>query len=142
MLIRKLGSDDFVDALRLYQILTRDPVPVSDSSAAFDAVLSHSGTYIFGMEAESRIIAMTTLHLLPNMTSGGRPYALIENVITDPDYRGQGIGRLVLEACIGRAKLANAYKIMSLTGEGRGARGFYEKLGFSGDEKHGLVLRF
>ena len=142
MLIRELESDDFVDALRLYQILTRDPVPVSDSSAAFNAVLGHSGTYIFGMEAESRIIAMTTLHLLPNMTSGGRPYALIENVITDPDYRGQGIGRLVLEACIGRAKLANAYKIMLLTGEGRGARGFYEKLGFLGDEKHGLVLRF
>ncbi|MEH6831615.1 MAG: GNAT family N-acetyltransferase [Sulfitobacter sp.] len=140
--IRELHSDDFSAALRLYQILTRDPVPVSESHEAFNTVLHHPGTSIFGMEQDGTIVAMTTLHLLPNMTSGGRPYALIENVVTDPEHRGQGIGRAVLQACIDCAKSANAYKIMLLTGEARGARGFYEKLGFSGHEKHGLVLRF
>ncbi len=142
MIIRPLHSGDFSAALRLYRILTRDPVPVSDSSAAFDAVLNHSGTTILGMEHEGAIIAMTTLHLLPNMTSGGRPYALVENVVTDPEHRGQGVGRQVLQACIDRAKSENAYKVMLLTGEARGVRGFYEKLGFSGHQKHGLVLRF
>ena len=142
MPIRNLHIGDFAAALKLYQILTRDPVPVSDSRDAFAAVLNHPGTSILGMDHGGSIIAMTTLHLLPNMTSGGRPYALIENVVTDPEYRGQGIGRKVLEACIERAKAANGYKIMLLTGEARGVRGFYEKLGFSGHEKHGMILRF
>lgn len=139
---RELHSGDFSAATRLYRILTRDPVPVSDSREAFAAVINHLGTSILGVEEEGSIIAMTTLHLLPIMTSGGRPYATIENVVTDPEYRGHGYGRQVLQACMDRAKSANAYKIMLLTGEARGALGFYEKLGFSAREKHGMVHRF
>jgi GNAT superfamily N-acetyltransferase len=142
MLIRDLHSDDFEQALRLYQILTRDPVPVSTSRDAFDAILSHPGTCVIGMVHSDQIIAMITLHLLPNMTSGGRPYALIENVVCDTSFQKQGIGRAIMQAGIDRAKDAGAYKIMLMTGTGRGALGFYEKLGFSGHEKHGLVIRF
>ena len=142
MIIRDLDSRDFKDALRLYQILTRDPVPVTEDAKAFNLVLSHAGTCIIGAQVRNQIIAMITLHVLPNMTSGGRPYALIENVVCDPDHRGLGIGRSVLQAGINRARGAGSFKIMLMTGQARGARGFYEKLGFSGHEKHGLVLRF
>jgi GNAT superfamily N-acetyltransferase len=142
MIIRNLHSGYFEDALQLYQVLTRDPVPVTDDPAAFDVVLSHKGTQIVGAEHRGRIIAMITLHVLPNMTSGGRPYALIENVVCDPEHRGQGIGRAVLQAGIDRARDAGCYKIMLMTGEARGVRGFYESVGFSGHEKHGLILRF
>lgn len=142
MIVRDLTHDDFGDALRLYQILTRDPVPVSTSQADFNKVLEHAGTCIVGAEIASQIIAMVTLHLLPNMTSGGRPYALIENVVCDPDFRNQSIGRRVMQAAIDRAQASGSYKVMLLTGEARGALGFYEKLGFSGQEKHGLIIRF
>jgi hypothetical protein len=36
---------------------------------------------------------------------------------------------------------AGAYKIMLLTGKSLGAKGFYEKLGFSDDRKHGMMIR-
>lgn len=139
---RNLHCGDFKDALRLYQALTRDPVPVSTSIDAFDAILGHSGTSIIGAQIDGQVIAMVTLHLLPNMTSGGRPYSLIENVVCDPAFRGNGIGRAVLQTAIDRARDADSYKIMLMTGTARGALGFYEKLGFSNHEKHGLVLRF
>ncbi|UWR26224.1 GNAT family N-acetyltransferase [Sulfitobacter sp. S223] len=142
MPVRILDRDDFDDALRLYRVLTRDPVPVSDNRAAFDAILQHSGTCIIGMEQDGQIIAMVTLHLIPNMTSGGRPYALIENVVTDTAHRGRGIGRAVMQNALDRARTEGAYKVMLLTGDARGAVGFYEKMGFSGHEKHGLVVRF
>lgn len=141
MILRDLTHDDFEQALRLYQILTRDPVPVSTSADTFDAVLNHAGTTIIGMQNSGQIIAMITLHILPNMTSGGRPYCLIENVVCDPAFQGKGIGRAVLQAGIDRARAAGSYKIMLMTGTARGALGFYEKLGFSGHEKHGLVIR-
>lgn len=140
--IRDLHSGDYEDALYLYQVLTRDPVPVSARREDFDAILNHPGTCVIGAEIEDTIVAMVTLHMLPNMTSGGRPYALIENVVCAPDHRGKGVGRAALQAGIDRARDTGGYKIMLMTGEARGALGFYEKLGFSGQEKHGLVLRF
>lgn len=142
MAVRPLTPDDFAAALRLYRILTRDPVPVSADPAAFDAVLRHPGTTVFGMECAGQIVSMLTLHLLPNMTSGGRPYGLVENVVTDPDHRGTGMGRAVMTACVDHACTQDAYKLMLMTGTARDALGFYEKVGFSGHEKHGLVLRF
>lgn len=39
-------------------------------------------------------------------------------------------------------KTAGAYKLMLLTGDARGAVGFYEKVGFTGHEKNGLIYRF
>ncbi len=141
-MVRPLAQSDFEGALRLYQTLTRDPVSVSTSIEAFLAVLNHAGTSIMGAKVNGLLVGMATLHLLPNMTSGGRPYGLIENVVTDTDYRGKGIGRTVLQACVEHAKFEGAYKLMLLTGEGRGAVGFYEKLGFTGYEKHGLIYRF
>lgn len=142
MIARPLTLDDFDDALLLYQILTRDPVPVTTDPAAFDAIVAHAGTTVFGMEHMGKIISMLTLHLLPNMTSGGRPYGLIENVVTDPDHRGSGMGRSVMEAAFDHARKQDAYKLMLMTGTARGALGFYEKMGFSGQEKYGLVMRF
>ena len=141
MAVRPLTRDDFGDALRLYQVLTRDPVPVTTDPAAFDAVVDHAGTTIFGMEHSGKIVSMLTLHLLPNMTSGGRPYGVIENVVTDPDHRNSGMGRSVMHAALDHARRQDAYKLMLMTGTARGALGFYEKMGFSGREKHGLVLR-
>ena len=49
--------------------------------------------------------------------------------------------RGVMNALIEAAWAADAYKIMLLTGRRAEARGFYEKLGFDGNEKHGMILR-
>lgn len=140
--VRPLTIDDFDAALHLYRVLTRDPVPVSDRREAFAAILDHPGTTVFGADDGVVIRGMTTLHLLPNMTSGGRPYGLIENVVTDSAWQAKGVGREVMQAVLDHARTAGAYKVMLMTGTKRGARGFYEKLGFSDLEKHGMVLRF
>ena len=75
------------------------------------------------------------------MTFSGRPYALIENVVTLNSHRGQGCSRAVMQEAAQRAWRAGAYKIMLLTGQDAGARGFYEKLGYTAEEKFGMTLR-
>lgn len=142
MPVRQLTPDDFDQALRLYRVLTRDPVPVSVNPQDFEALLSHPGTTVFGMDNGAEITSMITLHLLPNMTSGGRPYGVVENVVTDSVHRGKGMAKAVMQSVVEHAQRNNAYKIMLLTGTARDALGFYQKMGFSGHEKHGLVLRF
>jgi GNAT superfamily N-acetyltransferase len=141
--IRLAGSDDYPAIVALYRELVGE-IPVAEGEAGrahWRALLSHSSTSVLAAETDRRIVAMATLHILPNMTYGGRPYALIENVVTAKDHQGQGFGRQVMQAAIARAWDAGAHKIMLLTGKKRGARPFYEKLGFDPDEKFGMTLR-
>ena len=140
MIARAANHDDIPQLLPLYLELTRAS---SIGGAAHAAeVIDHPGTNIYVAEDGEEIRAMVTLHILPNVTWAGRPYALVENVVTQSNVHGQGYGRAALQAAIDAAQKADVYKIMLLTGQGRSARGFYEKLGFSADEKWGMTIRF
>ena len=87
------------------------------------------------------LLGMVTLHILPNMTYLGRPYGLIENVVTRAANRMGGIGRQLMTHAIDYAWSQDCYKIMLLTGKQAKASGFYRKLGFSQDEKFGMIMR-
>ena len=137
--VRVLTTGDHADVLDLLRELSGD-IPVAASHAEFAALLAHPGTSLIGAERAGRIVAMATLHILPNLTQSGRPYGLVENVVTGSTARKQGYGRAVMEAVIARADAAGCYKIMLLTGS-VAAVGFYERLGFDGCEKRGMVIR-
>ncbi|NNL18726.1 MAG: GNAT family N-acetyltransferase [Boseongicola sp.] len=137
--VRLLNGADTEDALSLYRALTKGPKDVDPQS--FAVVLNHDGTFVFGAELDGQIVSMVTLHILPNVTWGGRPYALIENVVTAQAHRGQGCARRVMQTVIEKAWAANCYKIMLLTSQARGAKGFYEAVGFNDDNKYGMIIR-
>lgn len=145
--VRALTAEDASGAIALYAQFSQD-IPVG-TPGDFARVLRHPGTRVFGAFDRgfgggfggAGLRGMCSLHILPNMTYGARPYGLIENVITDAAVRGQGAGRAVMEHAIQMAWAGGAYKIMLLTGRARGASGFYERLGFSADEKFGMILR-
>ena len=140
MIFRPATNTDIPQMLDLYWDLTRAP-SIGDAEDA-RRVLDHDGTHVFVVEDAGHVQAMVTLHLLPNVTWAARPYGLIENVVTRESARGRGFGRAALAASIAAARDANAYKLMLLTGQARDARGFYENLGFSADEKWGMTIRF
>ncbi len=137
--LRLLTRADVKPALALYSELTFGPPCTSDEAVI--SVLEHPGTEICGAFEDKTLVAMVTLHLLPNVTWDARPYGLIENVVTRGDKRKQGLGRAVMQFALDQAWSANAYKVMLLTGQKRGALGFYTSLGFSQEDKHGLVIR-
>lgn len=137
--LRVLRLEDFDAARGLYAALFEDNA-VGDRSA-FAQLIAHPGTQIIGAFSGETLAGMATLHVLPNMTYGGQPYAIIENVVTKADMRGRSIGQMVVQATIDAAWAAGCYKIMLQTGRARGASAFYEKLGFNADEKHAMILR-
>lgn len=104
-------------------------------------MLEQPGLTVFGVFVENRLVASCVLHILPNLTRGGAPYALIENVVTDKDERRQGHGRRVIGAATGAAFAAGCYKVMLLTGRtDPGVHRFYESCGFI-QSKTGFELR-
>ena len=125
--IRTARLDDFAGLHRLYTDLV-GTIEVPDGAEGKERlakVLDHPGTLIFIAEENGQPLSMATLHVLPNMTFGARPYALVENVVTLRSHQGQGLGRQVMQAVVQAAWDAGAYKIMLLTGQETGARGFY-----------------
>lgn len=137
--VRRLAQADAADALVLYNELTVGP-PALDAGV-FSSVLTHPGTTVFGAFLNNTLVSMLTLHLLPNVLWNGRPYALIENVVTLRVFQKRGLGRKVMQAAIDAAWAADAYKIMLMSGQKRGAQGFYEAVGFSSEDKFAMVLR-
>ena len=84
-----------------------------------------------------------TLLVVPNLTHGGRPYALVENVVTRPEYRRQGLGSAVLNAARDLAVREGCYKIMLLTGSKRQSTlDFYRRAGYRDDLKTGFCQTF
>lgn len=142
-MIRRLRPTDYARARILYEALPAgDTLPDVDTGLkAFTAILAYPGTQIIAAEQGGALVSMATLHMLPNITYSARLYAVVENVVTHPDYRGQGWARKVMEEIATTAWNSDVYKIMLQTDQSRGAKSFYEKLGYTAGEKHGMTLR-
>jgi GNAT superfamily N-acetyltransferase len=59
------------------------------------------------------------------------PYALLEDVFIEEEYRGRGLGSLIVREAIEKARELNCYKIIATSRfERENVHKFYEKLGF------------
>ncbi|TWD54376.1 ribosomal protein S18 acetylase RimI-like enzyme [Agrobacterium vitis] len=141
--IRSARADDLESILSLYQELNSDddllkPDLVREKYAA---ILNHPGLTIFLALDDEMPVATASLVVIPNLTRGGRPYALIENVVSAVSHRGQGFGKAVVCHAIEAAWQAGCYKAMLLTGRtDPSIHKFYEACGFV-QNKTGFQVR-
>lgn len=141
--IRAAEAGDLAELLDLYQHLTEgDERPSMDAAAASLARLrALAGSAVLIGRVDGRMLASCTLVVIPNFSRGGRPYALIENVVTHQMARGQGLGKAMLAAAVERAWKHDCYKVMLLTGsEQPSTLAFYHAAGFE-QSKTGFQVR-
>ena len=80
--------------------------------------------------------------VIPNLTRGQRPYALVENVITDEAHRGRGYATRLLDYARQLAVTENCYKIMLMTGSKRDSTlDFYRRAGYNSEDKTGFMQK-
>lgn len=136
--IREAVAGDLPGVLRLYaQLQPDDPVLEPDrAETLFAELLAAPQTTVLVAEIDGALVASCTLTMVPNLTRNGRPYGVIENVVTDEGHRLQGLGKAVLAHAVAIADRANAYKVMLATGSKRESTlVFYESAGFARDTK-------
>ena len=76
------------------------------------------------------IVGMASIVFLPRLNQKG-PELYIPELIVTKNYQNQGIGQLLIEACISLAKEQNCHKIRLESGlQRKDAHEFYKKLGF------------
>ena len=141
--IRAAQPSDLEGLLALYQHLNPSDEAISLDLAAsrLDGINRLPGSAVMLGLLGAVLVASCTLIVIPNLTHGGKPYALIENVVTDARYRGRGYGTRLLHAAVQAAWSADCYKVMLLTGSKQPSTlKFYESAGFE-QSKTGFQMR-
>ncbi len=145
MEIRELQGEDLDALLGLYAYLHEDDVPLPQREhieALWQEVVDNHCLSYLGAFEEGMLLSSCNLTIVPNLTRGCRPFALIENVVTVPDYRNRGYGKGVIREAIQRAKDAHCYKVMLYTSrKEESVHRFYMDLGFSSDTKTAYVMK-
>jgi ribosomal protein S18 acetylase RimI-like enzyme len=140
--VRPVVDDELAALVALYSHLHTDAAISMDLAIdRFREIERHPGMTILAGFVGKEMASSCALVIIPNLTRAGRPYALIENVVTHPDHRRMGYGRTVIRKAIEVAFQANCYKVMLLTGlRNPGNIEFYESCGFS-QSKTGFQIR-
>lgn len=141
--IKAVQAADLPALAALYQHLNPDDAIVSpeEAEAILERFAAYPGSVVMGGWDDGELVASCTLVVIPNLTRGGMPYALIENVVTAASHRKRGFGRALLERAISIAWEHGCYKTMLLTGSTEPATlAFYRGAGFE-QNKTGFQIR-
>jgi GNAT superfamily N-acetyltransferase len=142
---RLIRANELSSLLDLYKYLHSDesPLPAEELlNQVWDSFITDPKIQCVVGDAEGRLAASCTLVVIPNLTRGARPYGLIENVVTHPEYRNKGIGSSLLRYTLQLAWEKQCYKVMLLTGrQEEETLRFYEKAGFKRGVKTGFIAK-
>lgn len=139
MKIRDARPTDLDRLLELYTLLEAPygdapSVSATTNGAAedlFTRVLLDPNQQTLVAEVYDEVAGTLVLAILPNLAHGGAPYAMVENVVVDEEYRGEGVGKALMKEAMKRARAAGAYKLALCSNlERTEAHRFYEALGF------------
>ena len=143
--IETAGWADLPGLLALYQFLNPDDPLLSVDDGLqrhWQDILDNEALHYVVARVEGKLVSTCNLTVVPNLTRSARPYGLIENVVTHPDYRRRGMGIQVLQYALAIAWKQECYKVMLLTGSKQESTlRFYEQAGFKRGEKTGFVAR-
>lgn len=90
------------------------------------------------LEEEGKTIGWAYLYLIRNDLHK-EPYGFLENVFIEEQYRGRGLGSMLVSHVVEEAKKLGCYKIIGTSrNEKTDVHKFYERLGF---KNYGLEFR-
>lgn len=140
--IREMIGEDLLPLLELYTHLHEEGIPAMDDQleAMWAQILADPNHHILVGEEDGVLVSSCVLAVIPNLTRGPRPYALIENVVTRREYRGRGYASRILNHAREIAQEAGCYKIMLMTGSKEDATlEFYRRAGYNDRDKTAFI---
>lgn len=140
--IREVIKEDFDDLMKLYMQLHNNPMPEKtfEIMELWDRIINDKDYHIIVAEEDGKIISSCVCVIIPNLTHNQRPYAFVENVITDEAYRGKGLATKCLNYAKEIALKENCYKLMLLTGSKKDSTlNFYRQAGYNSEDKTAFI---
>lgn len=130
MIVRPATAWDLPAVVTLLGELHDPPTAINDSEV-WAAIQSQGGRTLLVAEDDTRVVGTADMIIVPNFTHDGRPWAMVENIVVQPERRRSGVARGLLEEVFVRAKAANCYKVQLMSNRQREeAQSFYNAFGF------------
>lgn len=143
--IRRDELDQLVEFYLLHLYDVKDD-PLADEPVVketWDKIQTSENFAVLGVFDKNLLMASCSIAIIPNLTRGCRPYALIENIATHRKYRRQGYGKANLLHAAAYAEERGCYKAMFMTGHlNEKVEKFCEASGFNGSEKRAFIKRW
>lgn len=143
-LIRIANQDDLAGVLKLYKELRgNDPErTVEQLSTAWEEMQNNPNILVVVAEVNGTLASTCQLALVPTVTNAGKPFGIVEHVITSENFRRKGLSQKVLEKALTLAWSKGCYQVVLLSGETRtSAHRLYEKVGFQSGIEKGFVIK-
>jgi GNAT superfamily N-acetyltransferase len=141
-LVRLAEPRDLAGILALYRELRPSDPELPQAGARLSQILSNADIALVVCECDGTLAATCMLAIVPNLASGGRPFGVLEHVVTLGRFRRRGLARAVLEFALKQAWSRDCYKVILLSGVQRSeAHALYESVGFRGDMERGFVAK-
>ena len=141
-MVREIKENELNELLELYLYLHEESVPemTEHLKDTWNTIMQDKNHHIIVKEVDGRIVSSCVCVIIPNLTRNIRPYAFVENVVTQDDYRGKGYATECLYFAKEIAEKENCYKMMLLTGSKEEATlNFYRRAGYNSSDKTAFI---
>ena len=141
-MVREIKENELVQILKLYEQLGDNPFPKDNDNLndTWEKIINDSNYHIVVCIEDEKIVSSCTVVIIPNLTHNVRPYAFVENVVTDINYRKKGKASKCLDYAKKIANENNCYKIMLLTGSKKESTlNFYKQAGYNMKDKTAFI---
>ena len=141
-MVREAVKKDLDELLNLYLFLHEKNIPKNSEylENTWKTIIEDINHHIVVKEINGKIVSSCVCVIVPNLTRNIRPYALIENVVTNEGYRGKGYATECLNYAKEIAIKNNCYKMMLLTGtKSENTLAFYKSAGYNSDDKIAFI---
>ena len=141
-MVREANNEDLEELLQLYLFLHEEEIPEESEHLriTWNQITEDKNYHILVNEIDGIIVSSCTCVIIPNLTRGIRPYAFVENVVTNRDYRGKGYATECLNYAKKVAEDEQCYKMMLLTGSKRQSTlDFYRRAGYNSEDKTAFI---
>ena len=141
-MVREAVKEDLDELLNLYLFLHEKNIPENSEylENTWKTIIEDINHHIVVKEINGKIVSSCVCVIIPNLTRNIRPYALIENVVTNEEYRGKGYATECLNYAKEIAIKNNCYKMMLLTGiKNENTLAFYKNAGYNSNDKIAFI---
>ena len=141
-MLREAVKEDLYELLNLYLFLHEKNIPENSEHLenTWKTIIEDINHHIVVKEINGKIVSSCVCVIIPNLTRNIRPYALVENVVTNEKYRGKGYATECLNYAKKIAIKNNCYKMMLLTGtKSENTLAFYKSAGYNSDDKIAFI---
>ncbi len=138
MNVLPLPNEMILDLFALYDEKDRpnDVHPSRERAIEILASIRAQDGEVFAAIKDGVLVGTYMITICQNLTRGGMPFAVIENVFCKASYRRTGVGLALMKHAQQYARDANCYKVSLQTGATRTENhAFYEACGFQSTKR-------